>query len=180
MDDKKEEERLLSLRREEMARAIKWFRRDLDRWELKFGNMGDTGKDMIMRLIPKYRSAQNEMREMFSGLDICKGCGKCCCYKYESYMKFSDYVILKLEGIRIPEFRMPKEIGKDRVCIFMGKEGCSFPKDLRLETCVTYACENMFHKLRNKRKMKKFQLLRDNVRNISCAIDDLSRIADNN
>ncbi len=178
MNDKNEEERLLSLRKEEMARAIRWFKKDVKRWEARFDNIGHTGMDMITRLIPQYRSAQDKMREMFAGLDMCRGCGKCCCYKYESYMKFADYVILRIEGIGIPEFHMPKEIGKERVCIFMKKEGCAFPNDLRLETCVTYACNEMYHKLRSKRKMKKFENLRDNVKSISCAIDDLARIID--
>ena len=180
MDDKKEEERLVSLRKGERERAIRWFRQDLRRWKMKFDSMGITGKDMVMRLIPKYKEAQNEMREMFTRLDMCKGCGRCCCYRFGSYMRYSDYVILRLEGIEILKFSMPKEVGKEPKCIFMGKEGCAFPKDLRLETCVTYACDSMYHQLRNKGKRKQFLRLKDNVKSISCAIDDLARIVDMN
>jgi len=73
--------------------------------------------------------------------NICSSCNDICCKAEHGYYNFEDFIYLTSLNITPQEINF--NLNKDDPCQFLGKKGCSLPREIRPSGCNWYFCEKL-------------------------------------
>ncbi len=102
---------------------------------------------------------------------ICPSCSDVCCKQKHAYPEKRD--ILYLEGLDIEPYFIDKNRPHESPCQFLGKNGCTKPRDLRPIRCTWYFCEPLMKEMENG-SQKKYRYLIEKLKEIIELLNEIT------